>query len=157
MTRRIRAVAITAAAGALLSSGVVAASAQVADPSLTTSSVAAGSPAAPAADSPDATAGEDLTELMRLSDEAGALGEEIHLARAELTAARDERDRRERGAGVAAGRAAIAHSDASRDQTLVDHLATRRYRVRRGVCFPHRRSEISPGAQPADRLRRRRS
>ena len=120
-TRRIRAVAITAAASALLSSGVVPASAQVADPAPPASSAAV--------DAPDAPAGEDLAELTRLSEEAGALGEELHLARAELDAARAERDRRELEAGVATGRAALADMDASRDQSHVDHLATRRYRA----------------------------
>ncbi|MDV8001875.1 NlpC/P60 family protein [Rhodococcus sp. IEGM 1408] len=122
MTRSVRAVAIVAAAGAVLSAGVAAASAQDPDPAPTTTSWAA-------VDSPDASAGEDLTELTRLSDEAGALGEELHLARAELAVAHAERDRRERDAGVAAGRAALAHNNASRDQSLVDHLATRRYRI----------------------------
>ncbi|OAH42399.1 hypothetical protein AYJ66_05915 [Dietzia cinnamea] len=73
-------------------------------------------------------AGEDLAELARLSEEAGALGEELHLARAELDRAERERDRLELAAGAAAGRAAVADGAAVRDQSLVDHLAAMRYR-----------------------------
>lgn len=72
--------------------------------------------------------GDDLAELSRLSEEAGALGEELHLARTELDEAYAERDRRERAAGVAAGRAALADLTAARDQSFVDHLAAMRYR-----------------------------
>lgn len=71
---------------------------------------------------------EDLTELARLSEEAGALGEELHLAREELDRVVRERDRLERAAGVAAGRAAVADGVAVRDQSLVDRLAAMRYR-----------------------------
>lgn len=73
-------------------------------------------------------AGEDLAELSRLSEEAGALGEELHLARAELDRTVAERDRLERSAGVAAATAAAAAGNARRDQSLVDHLASMRYR-----------------------------
>jgi cell wall-associated NlpC family hydrolase len=75
-----------------------------------------------------APAGEDLAELARLSEEAGALGEELHQARSDLDRAVAERDRREREAGVAVARALAADVDASRDQSLVDRLATMRYR-----------------------------
>ena len=51
---------------------------------------------------------EDLAELARLSEEAGALGEQLHLARGELDRANGERVRLERAAGVAAGRSALA-------------------------------------------------
>ena len=123
LTTSIRAVAIAAAVATTVMTGVAAASAQPADPA---------PPAPPAsvdsAPAPDAAAGEDLVALARLSEEAGALGEELHLARAELDRAHAERDRRERAAGVAAGRAVLAEMGAERDQTLVDHLATMRYR-----------------------------
>ena len=75
-----------------------------------------------------ADAGEDLAELSRLSEEAGALGEELHLARAELERSVADRDRLERAAGVAAAAAAAADGTARRDQSLVDHLAAMRYR-----------------------------
>lgn len=93
-------------------------------------SEAAGSPErAAAAGTPDgAAAGDDLVELSRLSEEAGALGEELHLARAELDRAVAERDRLERAAGVAAALAAGADGTARRDQSLVDQLAAMRYR-----------------------------
>lgn len=72
--------------------------------------------------------GEDLAELSRLSEEAGALGEELHLARAELDRAVADRDRLERASGVAAALAAAADGTARRDQSVVDHLAAMRYR-----------------------------
>ena len=71
---------------------------------------------------------EDLAELARLSEEAGALWEQLHLARGELDRANGERVRLERAAGVAAGRSALADGTARRDQSTVDHLATMRYR-----------------------------
>lgn len=83
----------------------------------------AGSPAVPGA-----PGGDDLVALSRLSEEAGALGEELHLAKAESDRARAELDRLERAAGVAAGRAALADAGAARDQSLVDHLAGVRFR-----------------------------
>lgn len=85
-------------------------------------------PAAPAPAAGGETAGEDLAELSRLSEEAGALGEELHMARAELERSEAERAVRERAAGVASGRAVLADLTASRDQSLVDDVATMRYR-----------------------------
>lgn len=150
MPRSVRAAAITAVALAVLSSGVVAASAQTGEPAPTSApprvdiaetpdpsdtSDPADIPTTPDAPVPaggpdpaDAAADENLAELARLSGEAGALGEELHLAREELDRAEAERDRRERAAGIAAGRAVLADLDASRDQSLVDRLATMRYR-----------------------------
>ena len=75
-----------------------------------------------------AGAGEDLAELSRLSEEAGALGEELHLARADLDRTVADRDRLERASGVAAALATAADNTARRDQSLVDHLAAMRYR-----------------------------
>ncbi|MFN3339695.1 MAG: NlpC/P60 family protein, partial [Dietzia sp.] len=126
MTHRVRSVAITAAAVVALSSGAVSVSAQTADPAQTVGPAQSTVPTG--VDSPDAPPGEDLAELARLSGEAGALGEELHLARAELERANSERERREREAGVAAGLAVVADVGASRDQSLVDRLATMRYR-----------------------------
>lgn len=73
-------------------------------------------------------AGEDLAELSRLSEDAGALGEELHLAREELNRLVADRDRLERAAGIAAALATTADGTARRDQSVVDHLATMRYR-----------------------------
>lgn len=127
LPRRLRAAAIPAAVVVSLTVGVATVTAQPSGPGTTTSVTPTPDDAAAAPDQ-SAQVGEDLAELSRLSEEAGALGEELHLARAELEQARTERDRRERAAGVAAGRAALAHLDAVRDQSLVDHLATMRYR-----------------------------
>lgn len=101
-------------------------------PSSTAPSSPAPSQTAPST-TPSATAvpgemSEDLAELARLSEEAGALGEQLHLARGELDRANGERVRLERAAGVAAGRSALADGAARRDQSTVDHLATMRYR-----------------------------
>lgn len=71
---------------------------------------------------------EDLTELARLSAEAGKLGEELHLAREALEYARSARDEAARAAGVAGARAAVADHAAERDQQRVDRLATLTYR-----------------------------
>lgn len=71
---------------------------------------------------------EDLGELARLAEEAGALGEELHLARAELDRATADRDRLVRAAGVAAARSALADGVVLRDQSVVDRVATMRYR-----------------------------
>ncbi|MBB1042605.1 NlpC/P60 family protein, partial [Dietzia sp. Cai40] len=132
MTPRARPVALIAAALVVLSSGVVTVSAQTADPTRVVGpaqTVGPGQSTARAGvDSTDDAPGEDLAELARLSAEAGALGEELHLARAELERAHAERERREREAGVAAGLAVVADVGASRDQSLVDRLATVRYR-----------------------------
>lgn len=76
----------------------------------------------------DPVAGEDLAELSRLSEEAGALGEELHLARAELDRTVADRDRLERLSGIAAALATAADGTARRDQLVVDHLAAMRYR-----------------------------
>ena len=110
-------------------STTTAAPAADAPPTLSESAVHA--PASASRGAPEGSvsaAGEDLAELARLSEEAGALGEELHLARAELDRAERERDRLERAAGAAAGRAAVADGAAVRDQSLVDHLAAMRYR-----------------------------
>lgn len=132
MTPRARPVALIVAALVVLSSGVVTVSAQTADPTRVVGPAQAGGPGQSTAragvDSTDDAPGEDLAELARLSAEAGALGEELHLARAELERADAERERREREAGVAAGLAVVADVGASRDQSLVDRLATVRYR-----------------------------
>ncbi len=113
LNRVIRAVALSAAFVITLNSTVVTAAAQT-DPPPPASEVM--------------SSGEDLVELSRLSEEAGALGEELHLARAELERASVERDRAERAAGLAAGRSVLADRAALRDQSLVDDLATMRYR-----------------------------
>lgn len=110
-------------------STTTAAPAADAPPTLSESAVHA--PASASRGAPEGSvsaAGEDLAELARLSEEAGALGEELHLARAELDRAERERDRLELAAGAAAGRAAVADGAAVRDQSLVDHLAAMRYR-----------------------------
>lgn len=110
-------------------STTTAAPAADAPPTLSESAVDA--PASASRGAPEGSvsaAGEDLAELARLSEEAGALGEELHLARAELDRAERERDRLELAAGAAAGRAAVADGAAVRDQSLVDHLAAMRYR-----------------------------
>lgn len=112
---------------------IVAATAFSLAPALTTGPVIAhaqpAEPGAAAESAPgSASGGEDLAELSRLSEEAGALGEELHLARAELDRARADRDRTERVAGLAAARAVLADRAASRDQSVVDDLATMRYR-----------------------------
>lgn len=112
LPRRVRAVAIPAALVLTLTLGV---------------GTVVGQPADPAAGEVSSVS-EDLAELSRLSEEAGALGEELHLARAKLDEAHVEHDRRARAAGVAAGRAVLADLDAARDQSLVDHLAAMRYR-----------------------------
>ena len=110
-------------------STTTAAPAADAPPTLSESAVHA--PASASRGAPEGSvsaAGEDLAELARLSEEAGALGEELHLARAELDRAERERDRLELAAGAAAGRAAVADGAAVRDQSLVDHHAAMRYR-----------------------------
>lgn len=71
---------------------------------------------------------DELAELSLLSEEAGALGEELHLAQAQLDEAERDRDQREREAAEAADRAMLADRNAERDQSLVDHLASMRYR-----------------------------
>lgn len=76
----------------------------------------------------DGAADEDLAELASLAEQAGALGEELHRARVELDEAEERRDRDERAAGVAAARAALADGVATRDQSIVDHIASMRYR-----------------------------
>lgn len=113
LTRPFRAAVGAVAVTAALAAGLAPAAAQPAPPEPAPGAV---------------TAGEDLAELSRLSEEAGALGEELHLARAELEQAEGERAHRERVAGVASGRAVLADLTASRDQSLVDDLATMRYR-----------------------------
>lgn len=138
MTRSFIAAVGTTTVALLLSVGTVA-SAQptVADPSApggaaVTDEQGGAATATPPTDTGPGddleSAGEDLTELSRLSEEAGALGEELHLARAELDRTVAERDRLERSAGVAAATAAAAAGNARRDQSLVDHLASMRYR-----------------------------
>ncbi len=120
LPRSFRTVAIAATVAAAMTTGVAVASAQPSAPApVTPTEVEA---------APEGAVGEDLVELARLSEEAGALGEELHLAQAELDRAQAERDRRERDAGVAAGRAVVADLGAARDQSLVDRLATMRYR-----------------------------
>ena len=153
MIRTFRATALAAAAAAALSACAVTAvaSAQPGEPSVVdsvpapppvidsapapssavdpTPTLATALEPAPGRSSPaDARVGEDLRELARLSGEAGAMGEQLHLARSETARAVAERDRLERAASVAAGRAAVANSVAARDQQTVDHLATMRYR-----------------------------
>ena len=130
---RVRGIAACLAVAASVTVGLSTASAQPADPGTddAVSTTRAPEPRAggPAGDAgPTSSTGEDLAELAELSEQAGALGEEIHLARTELAEAEAERDRRERAAGVAAGRAVLADLDAARDQSLVDHLAAERYR-----------------------------
>lgn len=113
-------------------SAVVAAVSVAVATALTFGTVASAQPTPPApsvsADGAAPSAGEDLSELSRLSEEAGALGEELHMARAELDRAVAERDRLERSSGVASALAAAADGTARRDQSVVDHLATMRYR-----------------------------
>lgn len=121
LTRPFRAAAGTVAVAAVLSVGSAPVSAQPAAPGPGDVAAVADQPAT-------GEAGEDLAELSRLSEEAGALGEELHLARAELEQAEADRDARVRAAGVAAGRAALADRAAFRDQSLVDDIATMRYR-----------------------------
>lgn len=145
MTRSLRAAAASAAVITVLTLGAVASAQPAPDtspvpgaPAPSAGPVADGRPAPdtprPGAPAPEAAAGdptdagEDLTELSRLAEEAGALGEELHLARAELERAETERDRLERSAGVASALAAAADGSARRDQSVVDHLATMRYR-----------------------------
>lgn len=142
MTRSLSAVAIAAAVATSLTLGLAVAGAQTTDeaPSSSVDQPASSAPPAPSSDSEPITStvtaapserdgvGEDLAELARLPEEAGALGEELHLAREELDRADLERDRLERAAGVAAGRSALADDAALRDQSTVDHLATMRYR-----------------------------
>lgn len=132
MIHRVRSAALAAAALVVLSSGVVTVSAQTADPTRTVGPTEMVGPAQSTVrsgvDPAEGPPGEDLAELARLSGEAGALGEELHLARAEVERAHAERDRREREAGVAAGLAVVADAGASRDQSLVDRLAAVRYR-----------------------------
>lgn len=129
---RVRGAALCLAVVASVTLGAATVTAQPTDPGPGPSVETTDAPDATPGDAPgaaDATAtGEDLAELARLSEEAGALGEELHLARTELAEAEAERDRRERAAGVAAGRAVLADLDAARDQSLVDHLAAVRYR-----------------------------
>lgn len=119
MPRSLKAVAITAATATMVTLGIATAGAQT-------------SPAAPAAprqvEGEGRDGGEDLAELARLSEEAGALGEVLHLAREDLDRADRERDRLERAAGVAASRAVLADGAARRDQSVVDHLAMQTYR-----------------------------
>lgn len=131
MTRSFGAVAIAAAAATSLTLGLAVAGAQTSGP-IAPPPVPAAVPTPPSGPVVS-TAGpggvsDDLAELALLSGEAGALGEELHLAREELDRATRERDRLERAAGVAAGRAALADGAALRDQSTVDHLATMRYR-----------------------------
>lgn len=145
VTRNLSAIAIAATVSTSFLLGSAMAGAQTTAPvqSPTTATTAAvPGPAIPPAQvpstaapstTPSATAlpgemGEDLAELARLSEEAGALGEELHLARGELNRANRERVRLERAAGVTAGRSALADGTARRDQSTVDHLATMRYR-----------------------------
>src|SRR5690606_7360911 len=147
MTRSLRAVAIAAATATSLTLGLAVAGAQTTEPA------AESIPTVPSSSPPDATApvpsapvnsaplttlpspslvsdgvDEDLAELARLSEGAGALGGEPDLAREELDRATRERDRLERAAGVAASRSALADGGAQRDQSTVDQLATMRYR-----------------------------
>ena len=117
LNSRIRVTALAVAAAVAVTAGPVPAGAQP----------VAEAPTAPGS-VPGVRGGEDLEELARLSEEAGALGEEIHLARADLDRANAEREHRERAAGVAAGRAVLADLAAARDQSLVDDLASMRYR-----------------------------
>lgn len=131
MTRSFGAVAIAAAAATSLTLGLAVAGAQTSGP-IAPPPVPAAVPTPPSGPVVS-TAGpggvsDDLAELALLSGEAGALGEELHLAREEMDRATRERDRLERAAGVAAGRAALADGAALRDQSTVDHLATMRYR-----------------------------
>lgn len=134
MTRTHRAASVAAAAVSTAMVTVLtfggAASAQPTPPVPAESGSPVADPADPAESdgAVDGAVGEDLAELSRLSEEAGALGEELHKARADLDRAIAERDRRERAAGVAGALAAAAEGDARRDQSIVDHLATMRYR-----------------------------
>ena len=152
MTRRFSAAAVGAAMATVLICGGVAA-AQPASPDQQPAvdvpqPVDVPADSAPADASP--AAGEDLAELSRLSEEAGALGEELHLARAELDRAVAERDRLERAAGVAAALAATAEGNAQRDQVVVDHLAAMRYRS--GDTGPTRAAVLAES--PEDLVRR---
>ena len=140
MPRRFSAAAISAATATVIALGGVA-SAQPVRPDQQTPVDSAPVQTAPVDTAPVDTApvgqsdtgapsgaGEDLAELSRLSDEAGALGEELHLARAELDRTVADRDRLERASGVAAALATSADGTARRDQSVVDHLAAMRYR-----------------------------
>lgn len=130
MTRRFSAAAVGAAMATVLVCGGVAA-AQPASPDQQPPveiSPPVDAPADSTLGGASSAAGEDLAELSRLSEEAGALGEELHLARAELDRTVAERDRLERASGVAAALAATAEGTARRDQGVVDHLAAMRYR-----------------------------
>lgn len=133
MIRTLRAVTTAICVITLMSIGAAGVSAE---PGVDSEGLTAGSPetvASPDAGlggetDPDDSLGGELAELAELSAEAGALGEELHLAREELDRAREASDRLGRAAGVAAGRAAVAEGAAGRDQARVDHLATMRYR-----------------------------
>lgn len=135
MTRRFSAAAVSAAVATVLAFGGVT-SAQPAPPDQQPPVDRAPADSAPFDSAPVGQpdtgalpgAGEDLAELSRLSEEAGALGEELHLARTELDRTVVDRDRLERASGVAAALAAAADGTARRDQSVVDHLATMRYR-----------------------------
>lgn len=135
MPRRFSAAAISAATATVIALGGVA-SAQPVRPDQQTPVDSAPVQTAPVDTAPvgqsdtgaPSGAGEDLAELSRLSDEAGALGEELHLARAELDRTVADRDRLERASGVAAALATSADGTARRDQSVVDHLAAMRYR-----------------------------
>lgn len=131
MPRSLSAIAIAAATAASLALGVATAGAQDIPPEtvLAPISPATTSPAsAPGGGGENREGEEDLAELARLSAEAGALGEVLHLARQESEQAARERDRLARAAGVAASRAELADGAALRDQSVVDHLAAVTYR-----------------------------
>lgn len=84
--------------------------------------------AQPATSAPADPRSDGLDDLRRLSEEAGALGEELHTAQIELDAARAEQYRSEVLAGVWQARADLADVRAARDQHTVDSIAVMHYR-----------------------------
>lgn len=147
MIRRVSAAAVSAAMATVLALGGVA-SAQPALPGQQTPGDSA--PLGEPGTTVPSGAGEDLAELSRLSEEAGALGEELHLARAELDRTVADRDRLERASGVAAALEATADGTARRDQSVVDHLAAMTYRG--GDTGPTRAAMLAES--PRDLVRR---
>ena len=133
MPRNPSEVAIAAAAATSLILGVAVAGAQPTAstastlPKFEASSSTSSATSEPSAVDENLDVGEGLAELSRLSEEAGALGEGLHLAREELDRTSRERDRLGRAAGVAASRSALAEVAALRDQAVVDELAAMRY------------------------------